>query len=84
TGGRNYAQFNDPELDALIDKAAGCEDKVERAALYKELQEKLTYDVVGWIPIAQHQIYVGSNDRIEGVLLHPALVHSFKYVSIIE
>jgi peptide/nickel transport system substrate-binding protein len=84
TGGRNYAQFNDPELDALIDKAAGCEDKVERAALYKELQEKLTYDVVGWIPIAQHQIYVGSNDRIEGVLLHPALVHSFKYVNVVE
>ena len=84
TGGRNYAQFNDPELDALIDKAAGCEDKVERAALYKELQEKLTYDVVGWIPIAQHQIYIGSNDRIEGVLLHPALVHSFKYVSVVE
>ena len=84
TGGRNYAQFNDPELDALIDKAAGCEDKEERAALYKELQETLTYDVVGWIPIAQHQIYVGSNDRIEGVLLHPALVHSFKYVSIVE
>ena len=84
TGGRNYAQFNDPELDALIDKAAGCEDKEERAALYKELQETLTYDIVGWIPIAQHQIYVGSNDRIEGVLLHPALVHSFKYVSIVE
>ena len=84
TGGRNYAQFNDPELDALIDKAAGCEDKVERAALYKELQETLTYDIVGWIPIAQHQIYVGSNDRIEGVLLHPALVHSFKYVNVVE
>ena len=84
TGGRNYAQFNDPEIDALIDKAAGCEDKEERAALYKELQETLTYDIVGWIPIAQHQIYVGSNDRIEGVLLHPALVHSFKYVSVVE
>ena len=84
TGGRNYAQFNIPEIDALIDKAAGCEDKVERAALYKELQETLTYDIVGWIPIAQHQIYIGSNDRIEGVLLHPALVHSFKYVSVVE
>ena len=84
TGGRNYAQFNIPEIDALIDKAAGCEDKVERAALYKELQETLTYDIVGWIPIAQHQIYIGSNDRIEGVLLHPALVHSFKYVNVVE
>ena len=84
TGGRNYAQFNDPELDALIDKAAACEDKVERAALYKELQETLTYDVVGWIPIAQHDIFVGSNTRVEGVLLHPALVHSFKYVNVVE
>lgn len=80
TGGRNYAHVNDPDIDALIDAAAGETDTAKRQEMYTELQETLTCDLVCWVPIAQHTIVIGARAGIEGALLHPGLVHQFKTI----
>ncbi|MBR0171374.1 MAG: ABC transporter substrate-binding protein [Lachnospiraceae bacterium] len=79
-GGRNYSHLIDPEIDALIDEAAGEVDTTRRAALYEELQQKLTCEIIHWVPIAQATLTMGAAEGVEGILLHPALNHSFKGV----
>lgn len=78
TGGRNYAQVDIPEIDELIDAAAGEMDVTKRAALYKDLQEKLTREVICWVPIAQATLTFGAAKGVTGALIHPGLVHQFK------
>lgn len=77
-GGRNYSHLEDPEIDALIDAAAGEVDTTKRAAMYLELQEKLTCEIIPWIPIAQNTLTLGTAKGVTGALLHPGLVHQFK------
>lgn len=79
-GGRNYSHLADPEIDALIDAAAGETDTAKRAEMYLELQEKLTCDIIPWIPIAQNTLTLGAAKGVTGALLHPGLVHQFKNV----
>lgn len=81
SGGRSfYANLNSAEIDKMIDDAAGETDKTKRAEMYKALQERLTVEEVPWIPIAQATITMGARAGVEGILLHPALVHDFNYV----
>ncbi|NLB82205.1 MAG: hypothetical protein GX800_11500, partial [Clostridiaceae bacterium] len=80
-GGRSfYSNINDPEIDALIDKAAAELDKTKRAELYEELQIRLTTEVINWIPVAQATLTMGAHKDVNGILLHPALVHQFRTV----
>lgn len=77
-GGRNYAYINDPEIDALIDAAAGEADKAKRAEMYEELQVRLTTEIIPWVPIAQATLTMGADNDVTGLVLHPGLVHQFK------
>ena len=79
-GGRNYSHLADPEIDALIDAAAGETDTTKRAEMYLELQEELTCEIIPWIPIAQNTLTLGAAKGVTGALLHPGLVHQFKNV----
>ncbi len=79
-GGRNYSHVMDPDIDALIDAAAAEVDVTKRAEMYKQLQEILTCELIPWVPIAQATLTMGAAAGVEGILLHPALVHSFKQV----
>lgn len=80
-GGRSfYSNINDPEIDALIDAAAAEIDPVKRAELYKDLQIRLTTEVINWIPVAQATLTMGAHKDVEGILLHPALVHNFRSI----
>ena len=47
-GNSNYARFNSPELDALLDKAIGLSDKGERTKLYGQAQVLLN-EQAPWI-----------------------------------
>ena len=47
-GNSNYARFNSPELDALLDKAIGLSDKGERTKLYEQAQVLLN-EQAPWI-----------------------------------
>lgn len=78
-GGRSfYSNINNPELDALIDAAAGEVDQAKRAEMYEELQVWLTTDIINWIPVAQATLTMGADKDVTGLLLHPGLVHQFK------
>ena len=79
-GGRNYAHVNDAEIDALIDAAAAEVDTTKRAEMYKELQERLTCEMIPWVPIAQATLTMGAASGVTGVMIHPGLVHQFKTV----
>ena len=79
-GGRNYAHFNQPDMDELIDKAAGETDPTKRAEMYKEIQEKITTEYIPWVPIGQATLTMGTTKGVEGIKIHPALVHQFKMV----
>lgn len=79
-GGRNYSHLSDAEIDALIDAAAGETDTAKRAEMYLELQEKLTCEIIPWIPIAQNTLTLGTASGVTGAKLHPGLVHQFKFV----
>lgn len=78
TGGRNYAYINEPEIDALIDAAAGEVDLAKRAQMYEELQVRLTTEIIPWVPIAQATLTMGADKDVTGLVLHPGLVHQFK------
>ena len=80
TGGRNYSHLQDPEIDALIDAAAGEEDTNKRSELYLELETKLTCDIIPWVPIAQPTLTFGAAAGVTGAKIHPGLVHQFKEV----
>ena len=80
TGGRNYSHLQDPEIDALIDAAAGEEDTNKRSELYLELETKLTCEIIPWVPIAQPTLTFGAAAGVTGAKIHPGLVHQFKEV----
>ena len=50
-GNSNYARFNSPELDALLDKAIGLSDKGEQTKLYEQAQVLLN-EQAPWINVA--------------------------------
>ena len=79
-GGRNYSHLDDPEIDALIDAAAGETNVAKRQEIYTELQEKLTCEIILWVPIAQPAFVIGASAGITGVQIDPGLVHRFKFV----
>lgn len=80
-GGRSfYSNINDPEIDALIDAAASEIDREKRAKMYEDLQIILTTEVINWIPVAQATLTMGAHKDVEGILLHPALVHQFRTI----
>ena len=76
--GRNYASLEDPEIDAMIDAAAGEVDPAVRDKLYLDLQNYLTCEVIPWVPIAQATLTFGAAADVTGAKIHPALVHQFK------
>ena len=80
TGGRNYSHLMDPEIDALIDAAVAETDTTKRAEMYKELQERITCEIIPWVPIAQPTLTLGAAKGVTGALLHPGLVHQFKMI----
>lgn len=80
-GGRSfYSNIKSPELDAMIDAAAAETDKTKRAEMYEELQVLLTTEIIPWIPVAQATLTMGAHKDVNGILLHPALVHQFRTV----
>jgi ABC-type transport system substrate-binding protein len=80
-GGRSfYSNIKSDELDAMIDAAAAETDKTKRAQMYEDLQVLLTTEIIPWIPVAQATLTMGAQKDVNGILLHPALVHQFRTV----
>lgn len=68
--GSNYVQYENPEVDALTDKAAATIGQEQRRALYHRLQEILLEDVP-FAPIFAYEVPVGIRSRVRGYLANP-------------
>ena len=68
--GSNYVQYENPEVDALTEKAASTVGVEERKALYHRLQEILLEDVP-FAPIFAYQVPCGVRDRVKGYMANP-------------
>ena len=63
-GNSNYARFNSPELDALLDKAISLSNKDERAKLYEQAQV-LLHDQAPWINVAHSINFAPTSKRVQ-------------------
>jgi peptide/nickel transport system substrate-binding protein len=60
----NYQYGNLPETNDLIAKAAGLIDRAERTKLYKEVELRLTRDLVSWKPLFDQAGVYGVSNRL--------------------
>ncbi len=65
-GGQNYNNYSNPEVDALLAKAAATKDENARAALVNQVQDIAMKDLP-WIPIVDPAVRLFLNKRVTGV-----------------
>jgi oligopeptide transport system substrate-binding protein len=80
---QNHGHYNNPELDALLDKARATQDPEERLALYQQA-EQMILDDAAWIPL-----YFGVENWLVKPYIHnfripPIKIPKFQYVQIAE
>ena len=68
--GSNYVQYENPEVDALTEKATATVGQTERKAVYDRLQEILLEDVP-FAPIFAYEVPVGIHDRVRNYMANP-------------
>ncbi|MDH2925130.1 dipeptide transport system substrate-binding protein [Nicoletella semolina] len=62
-GNSNYARFNNPEFDALLEKAVGLSDKAERTKIYEQAQVILN-EQAPWINVAHSINFAPTSKRV--------------------
>ncbi|NLG87477.1 MAG: ABC transporter substrate-binding protein [Firmicutes bacterium] len=63
--GQRYSNYSNPELDALVEKAASCMDDAQRDELWREVQLKLM-DEAPLLYLYQRYAGYGVRDRVKG------------------
>lgn len=64
TGGTNRAQYANPRVDALIEKADTTMDEKERLKLYQEAIRIIQDEDVVWVPLHYEEIIFGVDKRV--------------------
>ncbi|RGE19313.1 ABC transporter substrate-binding protein [Leucobacter sp. wl10] len=70
----NFGVFNDPEYDALVDKAYAATDDAERAKLTIELQRRWVENAV-WIPVVATPSTLVMSNEVTGVPSSAAYIY---------
>lgn len=65
TGGGNYSQYSNPEVDALIDEAMQEMDAEKRGELVRQIDQKAAMEEVANIPLFFNENVFGVNDALE-------------------
>ena len=65
-GGTNRNRYRNQEMDDLIEAASSTPDQMERAAIYSQIQQKITDEVVMFFIADPNYIY-GSTKNLQGV-----------------
>lgn len=68
--GLTLSQYNDPDLDALIDHSRSVADPEQRLQDYQDIQ-KLIIDAALWVPLWEAATFYGLTKRIAGHTIHP-------------
>lgn len=69
---------NDPEIDQWLDEAKVMNNTPERWALYARAEEKIIYDQCYIIPLFHAKDYVALQNGVEGFIMHPTGVYSYR------
>lgn len=77
----NVANFDDPEIDALLEQARVELDVATRVALYQQIETRLLEDAAA-IPLLHDVSNVLVSDRVEGFVLAPLGANFVPYVSL--
>ena len=65
TGGGNYSQYSNPEVDAMIEEAMQEMDADKRAELIRQIDQKAAIEEVANIPLFFNENVFGVNDSLE-------------------
>lgn len=80
---QNHGNYNNPEVDALLDQARGTQDVAERLALYQQV-EQMILDDAAWIPLTFGVDNWLVKPYVHGFKVPPIKIPKFQYVSIAE
>ena len=80
-GGYNWAQYSNPDVDALLNEAASSSDSAKRAELYKKAQKLIGEDYVV-ITVSNPGSVVALSDKVEGYKYNVAHHQTFNYMDI--
>ena len=80
-GGFNWAQYTNPEVDELLNRAASSSDQAERAELYAEAQRLIGADFPV-ITVSLPGAVVAMSDAVEGYVYNVAHHQTFNYMDI--
>jgi len=78
TGTRNISRYNNPEMDALIDKARITDDFAELKKLTDQINDIAARDIPD-VPIYQQPIFSVMDKNLSGVLLRGDQLQNFRY-----
>ncbi len=80
-GGYNWAQYSNPEVDALLNAAATSSDPMEREELYMKAQELIGADYVV-ITVSNPGFVLAMSDKVEGYKYNVAHHQTFNIMDI--
>ncbi|WP_417307832.1 ABC transporter substrate-binding protein [Devosia sp.] len=80
-GGYNWSQYENPDVDALLNDAATSPNPDERAEMYGEVQELVGDDHVV-ITVSLPGSVVAMSDAVKGYVYNPAHHQTFNYMDI--
>jgi len=72
--------YNNPEVDKILDDARGLADQAKRQKMYQDLEMKLIYDEYAIVPILHQTGYTLAQKWIHGIKGHPTEVEGLKLV----
>jgi len=80
-GGSNWHQYENPEVDKRLDKAASSSDQAERAELYGQIQKIMGPEHVHLV-VTNGGSVVALSDKVEGYVYNVAHHQTFNYTDI--
>jgi oligopeptide transport system substrate-binding protein len=78
---RNYGEYSNKEIDALLEKAAREQNNVQSLAIYQEVEQKLVNDAAT-LPLRFRQNYTLVKPYVKGYELDASGVVKFNKVSV--
>jgi peptide/nickel transport system substrate-binding protein len=80
-GSNNFSGLKDPAVDSLIARAAGTNDNKQRALLYAEAVKRVA-DERPLLYLYHDRWFVGTSDKVHGVVYQPDGIPRFKTASL--
>lgn len=82
--GNNSTNYQNPEVDKLLDEAMQEFDYDKRMELCKEIQE-IMHDEYNWLPLYTEKIVFAIHDRVRGFeLVEPAFYQDYRNTYVVE